>query len=156
MAKIATCLRSGPKGWELDHYFFLLMLTYIFDVFNISFAESRKKKIYLWWCHTNTHGTNLRSSPRMICIFVQRHLAVSFSYPKCWHDISNTSIYIQWIYVSPNIYSTNIYFSKYIFPHPATEGRTEALQLTFIPQVLAWHIQYQAIYSSDLYFPNCL
>ena len=40
--------------------------------------------------------------------------------PKCWHDIFNTNIYIQ----------------KCIFPNPAPEGRTETLQLTFFPQGL--------------------
>ena len=35
------------------------------------------------------------------------------------------------------------------------EGHKETLQLTFIPQVLAWYIHYQGIYSTDFYFPNC-
>ena len=32
-------------------------------------------------------------------------------------------------------------------PNPAPEGRTETLQLTFFPQVLAWYIQCQHVYS---------
>ena len=40
------------------------------------------------------------------------------------------------------------------FSHLAPEGRTETLQLTLIPQVLAWYIQYQHIYSTDIYSPN--
>ena len=38
-------------------------------------------------------------------------------------------------------------------PNPAPEGRTETLQLTFFPQVLAWYIQYQNIYSK-MYIPQ--
>ena len=34
------------------------------------------------------------------------------------------------------------------------EGHKETLQLTFIPQVLAWYIQYQHIYSNDTYSKN--
>ena len=56
-------IRTKRMGaWPLC---FFLMLTYIFDVFNFSFAESGRKKIQFWWCHTNTHGTNLRSSPHL-------------------------------------------------------------------------------------------
>ena len=39
-------------------------------------------------------------------------------------------------------------------PNPVPEGHTETLQLTVIPQVLAWYIQYQHIYSTDIYSPN--
>ena len=60
-----NCDRSQIKtkrvgAWPLC---FFLMVTYIFDVFNFSFAKSWRKKIFFWWCHTNMHGTNLRSSP---------------------------------------------------------------------------------------------
>ena len=44
--------------------------------------------------------------------------------PKCWHDIFNANMYIL----------------KCIFPIPAPEGRTETLQLTFIPQVLKLYV----------------
>ena len=40
-------------------------------------------------------------------------------------------------------------------PNPVPEGHTETLQLTVIPQVLAWYIQYQHISSTDIYSPNC-
>ena len=40
-------------------------------------------------------------------------------------------------------------------PNPVPEGHTETLQLTVIPQVLAWYIQYQHIYSTDIFSPNC-
>ena len=36
-------------------------------------------------------------------------LSILHSSPKCWHDISNTNIYIQLINIAQNIYSTNIY-----------------------------------------------
>ena len=60
-----NCDRSQIKtkrvgAWPLCFFF---IVTYIFDVFNFSFAPSRRKKIFFWWCHTNMHGTNLRSSP---------------------------------------------------------------------------------------------
>ena len=60
-----NCDRSQIKtkrvgAWPLCFFF---MVTYIFDVFNFSFAKSWRKKIFFWWCHTNMHGTNLRSSP---------------------------------------------------------------------------------------------
>jgi len=34
------------------------------------------------------------------------------------------------------------------------EGHKETLQLLFIPQVLAWYIHYQQIYSTNIYFPK--
>ena len=40
------------------------------------------------------------------------------------------------------------------YPNPASKGHTETLQLTFIPHVLAWYIQYQHIYSTDFYSPS--
>ena len=54
-----------------------------------------------------------------------------------------------------HIYSTNTYSKNVHSPTPVPEGHTETHQLKFIPQVLACYIQYQAIYSTDLYFPNC-
>ena len=53
------------------------------------------------------------------------------------------------------IYSIPKYIQKCIFPNPAPEGRTETLQLTLIPQVLAWYIQYQHIYSKMYIPPPC-
>ena len=34
------------------------------------------------------------------------------------------------------------------------EGHKETLQITFIPQVLAWYIQYKVIYSTETYSKN--
>ena len=34
-------------------------------------------------------------------------------------------------------------------PNSVPEGHKETLQITFIPQVLAWYIQYKDIYSTD-------
>ena len=54
-------IRTKRVGaWPL---WFFLILIYIFEVYHFSFAKSGRTKIYFWWCHTNTHGTNLRSSP---------------------------------------------------------------------------------------------
>ena len=80
--------------------------------------------------------------------------------PKCWHDISNTKVFIQLTYISQivgTIYEycyTIVYFKICKLTNPAPEGRTETLQLTFILQVLARYIQYQLIYSTDIYFPK--
>ena len=40
--------------------------------------------------------------------------------PKCWHDISNTNLYIQLLHSSKNVHS----------PNPVPEGHNETLQLT--------------------------
>merc|ERR1712001_336445 len=40
-----------------------------------------------------------------------------------------------------------------IFPNPAPEGRTETLQLTYIPQMLAVYIQYKYTYKK-MYIPD--
>ena len=74
-----NCDRSQIKtkrvgAWPLCFFF---IVTYIFDVFNFSFAPSRRKKIFFWWCHTNMHGTNLRSSPLLLLgnqMIVENHL----------------------------------------------------------------------------------
>ena len=41
-----------------------------------------------------------------------------------------------------------------IFPNPAPEGRTDTLQLSYIPQMLAEYIQYKYIYPTDTCFPT--
>ena len=66
------------------------------------------------------------------------------SSPKAWHDISNINIYLQVTYtpqIVGIIYPIQIYISENV--------------LTFIPQVLAWYIQYEQVYSTDIYSPNC-
>ena len=46
--------------------------------------------------------------------------------------------------------SIQIYIFKNVYtPTP------ETIQFTFIPQVLAWYIQYEQVYSTDIYSPNC-
>ena len=45
------------------------------------------------------------------------------------------------------------YFRKSTFRNPAPEGHTDALRLTYIPQLLAKYIQYQYINSTDIYSP---
>ena len=79
--------------------------------------------------------------------------------PNCWHDISNTNIYIQRTYIPQivgSIYSIQIYISTNLYSQtPAPEGRTETPtihpapkcwpdisnthicnQLTFVPQIV--------------------
>ena len=45
------------------------------------------------------------------------------------------------------------HFGPDIFPNPAPEGRTETLQLTYIPQMLAVYIQYKYTYKK-MYIPD--
>ena len=51
------------------------------------------------------------------------------------------SLYPIQVYIQENVHSW-----PDIFPNPAPEGRTETLQLTYIPEMLAVYIQYQYIY----------
>ena len=55
-------------------------------------------------------------------------------FSKCWQHISK--IYITKEYTFRNVTS----------PDPAPKGRTENLQLTYIPEMLAAYIQYKYIY----------
>ena len=41
----------------------------------------------------------------------------------------------------------------FLFPSPAPEGRTDTIQLSYIPQMLADYIQYKYIYSTDTCSP---
>ena len=52
--------------------------------------------------------------------------------PNCWQNISNTNIYI---------YSTDT-----CSPTQRPEGRTDTLQMSHIPQLLAVYIQYKCIF----------
>ena len=42
--------------------------------------------------------------------------------------------------------SNTLCVNWHIFPNPAPEGRTDTLQLSYIPQMLAEYIQYKYIY----------
>ena len=89
---------------------------------------------------SNIHESSLNKETSIKYQWFFPHISSSDIYsPNCWHHISNT----------------NIYFKKCTFTKPVPEGHTETFQLTFIPQVLAWYIQYQHISSSDIYSPNC-
>ena len=50
------------------------------------------------------------------------------------------------------LYPLQIYIFQNNSPNPTPEGRTETLQLTYVPQVLAEYIQYQYIYSTYKYY----
>ena len=78
----------------------------------------------------------------VICISVQRHLAVSFSYPKCWHDISNTNIYIQLIHIP----------KMYILPTLCPKGTQKLSNLHSSPK--CWHEIYRQICLSTKH-PHC-
>ena len=75
------------------------------------------------------------------------------SSPKCWPVISNIKIYFN-CHRLPTLLAAYIKY-KCSLSNPVPEGHTETLLLTFIPQMLAWYIQYQHIYPTELYSPNC-
>ena len=89
------------------------------------------------------------------------HIPKMYISPPCARRAHrNPSTYIHppsvgMIYPIPSYIFKSYIFQKCTFPHPVPEGHTETHQLKYIPQVLAWYIQYQGIYSTDLYFPNC-
>ena len=68
--------------------------------------------------------------------------------------IFNWHIFPKLLVAYMQYYHTIVYFKICKLPNPAPEGHTETLQLTFILQVLARYIQYQLIYSTDIYFPK--
>ena len=51
------------------------------------------------------------------------------------------------------MYSTDTWSPIQRFPDPAPEGRTDTLQLSYIPQMLAKYIQYKYMYSTDTCSP---
>ena len=66
------------------------------------------------------------------------------SSPKCWHDISNTNIYIQLTYI-PQMLAEYIQYKYIILKMYIPQGAQKLPNNTFIPLVLAWYIQYQYI-----------
>ena len=69
-------------------------------------------------------------------IFSVRQLSQLTVVAKCWQYIS----------------STNIYFTKCAFSNPAPEGRTDTLQLTYIPQLLQ---ECYRVLASLISWPGC-
>ena len=68
------------------------------------------------------------------------------SSPKCWPVISNINIYFN-CHRLPTLLAAYIKY-KCSLSNPVPEGHTETLLLTFIPQMLAWYIQYQHKFST--------
>ena len=66
------------------------------------------------------------------------------SSPKCWPVISNINIYFN-CHRLPTLLAAYIKY-KCSLSNPVPEGHTETLLLTFIPQMLAWYIQYQHLF----------
>ena len=75
------------------------------------------------------------------------------SSPKCWPVISNIKIYFN-CHRLPTLLAAYIKY-KCSLSNPVPEGHTETLLLTFIPQMLAWNIQYQHIFSTVTCSQNC-
>ena len=74
---------------------------------------------------------------------IPKKSSTDINFPNCWQHIPNA------------IYRGNFLFNIVIFLNPALEGRTGTLKRTFIPQEMAWYLQYQNMSSTEIYFPNC-
>ena len=82
------------------------------------------------------------------CIFllyyhVEMYICIRYTMPTIWGVCASSRYMLHWMHMS----NTNIHFQNCTFPNPVPEGHKEALQLAFSPQVLAWYIQYQHIYT---------
>ena len=59
--------------------------------------------------------------------------------------IDVTDVFTLVVSDRPGWYIYILYLYKCSLPNPVPEGHTETLQLTFIPRMLAWYIQYQRL-----------
>ena len=57
---VSQIKKKKVGAWPL---WFFLIVAYIIYVSNFSFDISLRKKIFFLWCHTNTHGIDLRRTP---------------------------------------------------------------------------------------------
>ena len=58
---VSQIKKKKVGAWPLC---FFLIVAYIIYVFHFSFDISLRKKIFFLWCHTNTHGIDLRRTPQ--------------------------------------------------------------------------------------------
>ena len=79
--------------------------------------------------------------------------------PNCWHDISNTNIYIQLTFIPPifgSICSIQIYISTNLYSQTLRlKGAQKLQQYIQPPSVGLIYIQYPHMFSTDIYSPNC-
>ena len=57
---VSQIKKKKVGAWPLC---FFLIVAYMIYVFHFSFDISLRKKIFFLWCHTNTHGIDLRRTP---------------------------------------------------------------------------------------------
>ena len=60
---VSQIKKKKVGAWPLC---FFLIVAYMIYVFHFSFDISLRKKIFFLWCHTNTHGIDLRRTPPML------------------------------------------------------------------------------------------
>ena len=58
---VSQIKKKKVGAWPLC---FFLIVAYMIYVFHFSFDISLRKKIFFLWCHTNTHGIDLRRTPQ--------------------------------------------------------------------------------------------
>ena len=58
---VSQIKKKKVGAWPL---WFFIIVAYIIYVSNFSFDISLRKKILFLWCHTNTHGIDLRRTPQ--------------------------------------------------------------------------------------------
>ena len=84
-------LNFMPSLWSEVQLTYVLIMTVFLGIFRAIDIGLHSRDL-----HTaqSAHSAMFYILQCMIFNFVQRHLVVSFSYLQCWHDISNTNIYI--------------------------------------------------------------
>ena len=141
--------------WRTQRNILLHMFLYsIFYTWHILYLYNQKKYVYNQCKSFSSHNSfsyKYNKTYMLNCkingtvhiflksFFILHIYSSQVCSPNCWQHITNTIIHFQ----------------KCTFPNLVPEGHTETIQLTFITQVLAWYIQYQHIYSTDIYSPNC-
>ena len=146
-------IRFLPKLGSCIQSFLLLWLHLSSQLRQMKETDSRNKLASLWRCV----GCSLTLHPKGAQKTSNWHIS-----PKCWQHISNTNIYITkctFPYPAPQrahrkpptdiyppnvgrIYPIQIYILQHV--HSLTlgpKGRTENLQLTYFPKMLAANIQ---------------
>ena len=120
MAKNWTLSQIKTKrvgAWPLP---FFLIVTCIFDVCNFNFRKFQRKKNCFLGCHTNTLGSNLRSSP--LEWKINQHLSLSAALPNrkslmLVNEILWKSSFVQiWFQWNGHILGTIQYYS-WMKPH---------------------------------------
>ena len=86
---VSQIKKKKVGAWPL---WFFLIVAYIIYVSNFSFDISLRKKILFLWCHTNTHGIDLRRTPHHHKCFLYE----IFSYHCQWYSFSHQVTKMYW------------------------------------------------------------